>query len=98
MADAQIQQLQALLLQSNDQVSRLGQAVSALQTSVSNAEQQISDLNGKCNFLNAELRQKSEKIEEIQDQLTTNIKQKEELITRLTNLEDNYQKGEMLRE
>ena len=55
MAEAQIQQLQSPLIQSNDQIARLGQAVSSLQTSVSNAENEITSLNGKCYYLNNEL-------------------------------------------
>lgn len=58
----------------------------------------ILDLEGKRMSLEKDLTAKLEIIEDTQDQLTQNIKQKEDLISRLTDLEDNYQKGEMLRE
>ena len=51
---ASVQELQALLMQSNDQVRLMGQAVAALQATVQKAEREIETLNGKCDYLHRE--------------------------------------------
>jgi chromosome segregation ATPase len=56
------------------------------------------ELEAKKMSLEKDLLQKTDEQAQTSEQLTQTNKQKEELITRLTNLEDNYQKGEMLRE
>ena len=83
---------------SKNEIQKLENDIQLVKQDNSLKQKQVLELEAKKMSLEKDLLQKTDEQAQSSEQLTQTNKQKEELITRLTNLEDNYQKGEMLRE